>query len=409
MVRKYAYEHLGEFVFNANSKSARAELAEGIRNLMEETQENLRIIAVDVAEKVVAACKNDIDEFKDLAIPLVDHVGSEISWRVRKQLAKNIGEFSVNFPKSLTGQVLVPAYVDLLKDSESEVRIAAIKSMALFAKNVDEPAFSSGVAEVLEGILEDNSQVAKVSFSEVILDVAISCGKAATMKTFLPLIIKLMDSDVADMRGNVLDKLSVLSAVIGTSEVISNFLPKLLPLSKDPKWRVRKLVLENIVNFTRTVGVGTFETSFKPVLLEALNDSVFGVREVAAKQFPILAEIGGHEWVTTKLLPEVLNLNASSQNYLHRMVPLLIIFELLSSSVELSSDYLTKHIGPVVLKFAQDTVANVRIFTVKTLAVFVKKVDAGYLDAKLKPALMTLAQDSDSEVKLSAARVMKTF
>jgi serine/threonine-protein phosphatase 2A regulatory subunit A len=409
MVRKYSYEHLGEFFINAGTKSARAELAEGIRNLMEEIQENLRILAVDVTEKVVIACKNDIEEFKDLALPLVDHVSSEISWRVRKQLAKTIGEIAANFPRNLTGQVLVPIYVDLLKDSESEVRLAAIKSMALVAKSVDEQAFSNGIGVGFEGILDDNSQAAKVSFSEVILDVAISCGKNATMKTFLPLIIKLMDSDIADMKGNVLEKLGVLSGIIGASEVVAHFLPKLLPLSKDPKWRVRKLVLENVVNFTRTVGIGTFEASFKPILLDALNDSVFGVREVAAKQFPILTEIGGHEWMTSKLLPEVLNLNANSPNYLHRMVPLLIIFELLNSSVELSSDYLSKHFGPVVLKFAQDPVANVRIFCVKTLAVFVKKVDSGYLDSKLKPVLMTFAQDSDTEVKLAAARVMKSL
>jgi len=301
---------------------------------------------------------------------------------------------------------LVPFYVELLKDPEGEVRLSAVKSMGSLTKNIDEKSFLL-IADALDGIMADSIQGTKVALSEVILEVAPFVGKAAAAKTLVPLIVRLLDSDVADMRSNVLEKLGMLAQAIGVDEVISQFLPKLLPMSKDPKWRVRKLVLENTTNFARTVGPDVFESTFRPILFDALNDSVFGVREVAAKQFPLLVQTFGFDWATSKLLPEALGFAPKTKNYLHRMVPLLVAYELAFHPVELPQAFVSNVLGQVVIGFSKDPVVNVRSFSVKALAALSKKADAAFIDNGIKPALMTLTQDSDSEVKLSAVRALK--
>eukprot|EP00475_Leptophrys_vorax_P042380 TRINITY_DN79952_c0_g1_i1.p1 TRINITY_DN79952_c0_g1~~TRINITY_DN79952_c0_g1_i1.p1 ORF type:complete len:600 (-),score=173.21 TRINITY_DN79952_c0_g1_i1:83-1882(-) len=406
LVRKYAYDHLGELAVDAGVNVIRTELNEAIKSLLEETQESIRIITVDVAVKLTEACKNTPDDFKEIAYPVVEHIGSDQSWRVRKSFAKAIGEMASFLPKDLAGQTLVNFYVELLKDPEGEVRLSAVKSMANVAKNIDEKSFLA-IAQVLDSIMADSVQNTKIALSEVILEVSSSVGKALASKTLLPFIIRLLESDVADMRSNVLEKLGVLASAIGVDEVIAQFLPKILPMSKDTKWRVRKLVLENITNFARSVGPDVFESAFRPILFEALADTVFGVREAATKQFPQLVQTFGFDWAALSLLPEALGYSPKNKNYLHRMVPLLIAYELASQPVELPLSYIANVLGQVVINFSRDSVVNVRSFSVKTLAALAKKADASFIDNGIKPALMTLTQDSDSEVKLSAARALK--
>jgi serine/threonine-protein phosphatase 2A regulatory subunit A len=409
MVRKYIYDHLGALCVDAGVAVVRNELIEVLKALLEETQENIRMITVDVALKVTQTCKNHAEEFKEIAHPLIDNIGNDASWRVRKNFAKAIGDIAIAMSsKEMAGQTLIPFYQDLLKDPETEVRLAAVRSLPALTKTIDQASFDSGIATVLEGILSDSAQSPKTAFSEVILELAPHVSKATAAKTIVPIILRLLESDVADMRSSVLEKLPSLADAIGVAEVVAQFLPKLLLMYKDPKWRVRKLVLEHTTQFAQTVGEEAFLSTFKPILFEALHDSVFGVREAAAKQFPPLINSMGFDWVVKNILTEALNTKAiPSKNYQYRMVPLLVCFELSTQPADIPMDYITTVVGPLVIDFSKDPVVNVRNFTVKTLGVLAKKADAGYVDSAIKPSLMSLTQDSDSEVKLSAVRVLK--
>jgi serine/threonine-protein phosphatase 2A regulatory subunit A len=408
MVRKYAYDHIGELCVDAGVAIIRTELSEVLKCLLEETQENIRMIMVDVAVKMSEACKNTPDDFKEIAYPLVEHIGSEQSWRVRKNFGRSIGDIAAFMPKDFAGQMLVPFYVDLLKDTEGEVRLAAVKSMTNLAKNIDPKSFVT-IAEALDGIMNDTISSTKIALSEIILEVASAVGGAVASKSLVPFIVRLLESDVADMRSNVLEKLNLLAQSIGVEEVISQFLPKLLPMSKDQKWRVRKLVLENTTNFAKTVGPDVFDSTFRPILFEGLNDAIFGVREVASRQFAVLVQTFGFEWASAKLLPEALAFNVKAKNYHHRSVSLQVVYELAFHPVELPQSYVGNVLIPIAVNFSRDPVVNIRSFSIKTLATLAKKADAGAVDSAIKPALMTLTQDSDGDVKLSAARALKNL
>eukprot|EP00475_Leptophrys_vorax_P031525 TRINITY_DN4774_c0_g1_i1.p1 TRINITY_DN4774_c0_g1~~TRINITY_DN4774_c0_g1_i1.p1 ORF type:complete len:600 (-),score=162.40 TRINITY_DN4774_c0_g1_i1:668-2467(-) len=406
MVRKFAYEHIGDLAIDAGVVVIKTELLEALRTLLEETHENIRMVTVDVARKISSACKKDEDELKEIAFPLIDQVANDASWRVRKGFAKTIGDFAASLsPKEFAGQTLSPYYKELISDPETEVRLAAIRSMVSFAMNVDQVSFDSQIVSCFESILSDSAQSIKTLFSDVVMEVVPHVSKSTASKFVLPVILRLLESEVTDMRSNALEKLPVLAEAVGAEEFVSQFLPKLLVMCKDSKWRVRKLVLEHTTRFATSVGIETFETVFKPILFEALQDAVYGVREAATKQFPALVQAFGWEWASSGLLQEALNFKcARSQNYQFRMVPLLICFELASQAVDLPASYMFEVLVPVVVEYSKDPVPNVRIFTVKTLAALAKKAGAG---STIKNALMFLTQDTDTEVKLSAVRVLK--
>jgi len=253
-------------------------------------------------------------------------------------------------------------------------------------------------------------QEAKTALSEVILEVAPNVSKDAATKTILPVIVKLLESETADMRLNVLDKLAMLAESIGIQEVISQIVPRILPMQKDPKWRVRRALIESICTILSKVDVTVFESAYVGLVIEGLKDNVYGVREMAAKQVANLCHAYGAQWGIHRLLPEAMKANDDARNYLHRMVPVVLIYEALShSQLVLPTDYLLDALLPIVFRFTKDPVANVRIYAVRLLPLIAKKMDQATVGSRIKPQLTELSSDADNEVKYSSLKVLRAI
>lgn len=126
--------------------------------------------------------------------------------------------------------------------------------------------------------------------------------------------------------------------------------------------------------------------------MQWLVDNVFAIREAATVNVRNLVEKFGSDWARVSvcglppsfmsyvcapsffqvaILPKVLAM-AQENNYLHRMTTLFAINLL----VEVCSQEVTKEIMlPVVLKLAEDPVANVRFNVAKTLAKMAIKLE----------------------------------
>ena len=69
-------------------------------------------------------------------MPLIIQAAEDKSWRVRLCLSKNFSEISSNFGKEVTDMSLIQTYGNLLKDSEVDVKIEAVKYLSDFIKIV---------------------------------------------------------------------------------------------------------------------------------------------------------------------------------------------------------------------------------------------------------------------------------
>lgn len=69
-------------------------------------------------------------------MPLIIQAAEDKSWRVRLCLSKNFTEIASNFGKEVTDMSLIQTYSNLLKDSEVDVKIEAVKALSNFVKTV---------------------------------------------------------------------------------------------------------------------------------------------------------------------------------------------------------------------------------------------------------------------------------
>ena len=69
-------------------------------------------------------------------MPLIIQAAEDKSWRVRLCLSKNFTEIASNFGKQVTDMSLIQTYSNLLRDSEIDVKIEAVKSLSSFIKTI---------------------------------------------------------------------------------------------------------------------------------------------------------------------------------------------------------------------------------------------------------------------------------
>lgn len=89
------------------------------------------------------------DENKTFIMPLIIQAADDKSWRVRLCLSKNFTEIASNFGKEVTDMSLIQTYGNLLKDTEIDVKIEAVKSLSNFIKIVSPEKINHLLPQVL--------------------------------------------------------------------------------------------------------------------------------------------------------------------------------------------------------------------------------------------------------------------
>jgi serine/threonine-protein phosphatase 2A regulatory subunit A len=138
-----------------------------------------------------------------------------------------------------------------------------------------------------------------------------------------------------------------------------------------------------------------------------LTDSVFSIREAATVNLRRLTEVFGVTWATQTIIPKVLAM-ATHPNYLHRMTT---IFAITAISAALTPDVIRDHVLPTVTKLASDPIPNIRFNVAKSIAQLAPLLredpnTAPLIESEMKPALMRLNEDQDTDVKYFAHRAL---
>ena len=95
-------------------------------------------------------------------MPLIIQAAEDKSWRVRLCLSKNFTEIASNFGKEVTDMSLIQTYGNLLKDSEVDVKIEAVKSLSSFIRIVSAEKVSYLLPQVI-GLGKDPLAIVRCS------------------------------------------------------------------------------------------------------------------------------------------------------------------------------------------------------------------------------------------------------
>ena len=129
-----------------------------------------------------------------------------------------------------------------------------------------------------------------------------------------------------------------------------------------------------------------------------LGDAIFSIRDASINNIKKLVEIFGIPWGEANIFPRIIVLY-NSETYLSRMTSLFSVHSLVPI---VGAEVLTNTFLPLALRMAADPVPNIRFNVAQTLQLVAKYTSAEVTEAQIKPALTTLLEDNDTDVKYYA-------
>lgn len=390
MVRKAAYQNLGEFACNVQKQFFQQDIVPILKGLASDDMDSMRIYTIGCCALLSKTA--DEADFTQVLLPLIEALQDDTSWRVRKAVCEHTTGICDNVGDAVASARILPLFARLLKDKEAEVRQAAAAAMAEVCDKC-----KSGVLEhvvpCLDALAVDQVQNVRVAFSKAVVQITGALGKEQAAKVLTPLILLLCKDEVYEVRAHVIDNIDLIADAVGAQGLQASVLPALLDLAKDSKWRVRMAVIGKTSLLAKHLGVKAFEKKLQSVMVSSLSDHVYAIREKSCVQIgEVVAEYGG-KWAAEKLFPAVFAIYDKTTNYLHRMTCLLVISACATSC---SAEVVEKHLVPLVLQACTDDVPNVRLMAAKTIQALIPQADASSM-TKIKPALEKLTKDSDGD------------
>lgn len=357
----------------------------------------------------------------DRIVEMVRGFAMDKSWRVRYMVADQLSSLCEALGPGPTRSDLLPAFVKVLKDSEPEVRTAAANKVTAMAKRVVELPPPAGeestglelvvreILPIVEEMVSDTSQHVRSALASNIMGLAPELGTDVTVNHLVDVVLALLKDEYPEVRLNVISRLDKVSFIMSIDKLSSELLPAIVDLAEDKNWRVRLAIIQHIPLLARQLGRDFFEENGKlgDLCISWLGDCVYSIREAAIRNLKALIEVFGLEWAKDHIVPQVLGMYDTSNNYLLRMTSLHAIGVL---SEVVGTETVEDSFLPIVTERAsRDPVPNVRFCSAKTLNLVIPYVRQDVRESKIRPCLLSLvdATEKDKDVNYFAQQALQ--
>ena len=322
------------------------------------------------------------DEVVLAVLPSLHTLMKDAAWRVRFVIADKFCELQAVVGPAVAGSDLLPAFIALLGDGESEVRAAASSKVVDFCRDLPEAgrveAVLTGVLPQLQALVADDAQHVREALAAVVMGLAEIVGKDHTINFLIPLFLTLLKDQFSEVRLKIISNLDAINkgerrvhpvalyawrlprhlagatpaelgvgrivlladpffplllfvplfasaAVVGIGQLAQALEPAINELFTDENWRVRIATIELIPLVAKQLGVTYFDQELSAKFLESLLDRIFSVRAATIDNIAKLVEYFGIDWAKASLFPRILGMPAAKNTYAARLVTLLAI------------------------------------------------------------------------------------
>ncbi len=323
------------------------------------------------------------------------------SWRVRNELAIIFPQFIEYFGSQINE--LVPTLSNLIKDSETEVKISALKSLNLLIAKISSDKIQACVIPSLRGLNNESSKEVKANVGESFGPIAKIIGYSSFNTNLGVMMDTLMKDENADVRLGVAKSMyDIFVSSEGSLLPSTNSL--LGTMQKDSQYRIRETVYETLAKLGANYGLEVFKSSIESLFFNYLNDNVASVREVGINSLKLLNEKFGSAWIVSTLIPKLQSfLTTPKISYLNRMC---IIHSVCVCSYFLDTKQNNEFILPILVRGLKDKISNVKFYTVKLTKAIYGNLDMGGKE-KITSAIKLLGNDDDADVKYYAGKFLE--
>ena len=430
MVRRSAAKHIGPLVCVVEKEFIVGELLPTFISLASEEPDSVRLLAIENCT-IIARSVSLIEKTNSI-IPLVKACATDKSWRVRNNIAKEFHPLSEALGTESSKGELSPLFVRLLQDPEAEVRASAARNLSGFAALV---GFERFVADILPIVREacglpiegsavsasssgDLAQNVRSMLAESLVNIASTVSHQETpalailQSSVMPLILRFLHDESADVRLKVLEGLAKVIGSVGSRYLEESVLPALISLGSDSLWRVREKVILQMPLLAESLGAQLFETRLFEIFMGTFADQVHSVRMSATRCLEPLSRVLGTEWVKIHIVPRLFELyRAKESSYLQRITVLYAVRNLSvipqSSPNARGLKEVAEDLLQILLEAPNDKVPNVRFVSLQVLsdAIASGAYDRKTLDKNIREVVSAcLNTEKDSDVTMFAKK-----
>lgn len=369
MVRRAAATNLPNIIIALPEAKFEGSIYSMFQSQVTDDQDSVRLLSVDVLIAIAETLKTqEISKYNSELVNLSNTLFNDKSWRVRYMAANRFEKLAISLDSAEARGKFVPAFVNLMKDSEAEVRTAISKQIPGFSTLISREVILQEVIPNVEVLSQDSSQHVRAALASEISRLAPLLGKEKTIESLLPTFLLMLKDEFPDVRLNIISKLHVVNEVIGIDLLSKSLLPAISDLAKDKQWRVRLAIIEYIPLLAEQLGVSFFDRELGPLCMTWLWDNVYSIREAATLNLKKLAEVFGIEWAKEEIIPHIIVVGANT-NYLYRLTVLFAVTVLIPV---VDTRTINESIIPFLNNLMNDPIPNIRFNVAKTFKVLVE-------------------------------------
>jgi hypothetical protein len=215
----------------------------------------------------------------------------------------------------------------------------------------------------------------------------------------LPIILQLMEQFIKDPEDDV--RAAAAAATLGFARYfgVEFVLIKMQSIFRrmlvDTQWRVKISTIEILYAISVVSSLEFFEQNIFQVLIVYIQDSVSRVSHYVMTGLPLLAERFGVEWLTEKLMPQLVPLR-DSRNYVQREVFLMAIAGLAKYFPE---RYRANYVYQPMIKMLRDGVNSVVLTALSVLVEHLHAIHPFRMQCELQPLIESLAKTAPPTVR----------
>lgn len=420
MVRRAAGKHLPVLIdlLTQNPDLSTDEDWDYISNmfqrLISDNQDSVKFLAVDVLISILKFFnkRKDFTHTKDLLHSAIQLIGDE-AWRVRYMAADRFEDLASQFVSNPAYiEELIPPFLALCEDNESDVRKAIAKRVPGFSTLLSNPqVILKRILPVVQSLSMDETESVRASLASEITNMAPLLPKSDTVDSLIPILLDMLKNEFPDVRLNIIAKLKVINEAVGIGFLSDNLLPAITDLAKDVNWRVRLGIIEYIPLLAEQLGVEFFDRQLSDLCLSWLWDAVYSIRHAAVINIKRLTEIFGSDWCRDEIVSRLLKSNTQLlENFIYRITLLSALAELISV---VSVDVTTEKILPFIEHLSTDPVPNIRFNVAKSYPLVVEVLmnkSPEYkelINERIIFSLKKLCEDVDVDVRYFASQSLE--
>lgn len=400
IIKRTAAKEFGPLCLVIEKEQVSSDMITYYKKFMAETDSVRVTILPSLVQLTKLFANSDLQKTTNLQFVVA--ASEDKSWRVRNELAIIFPQFFEYFG-TMTNE-LVPTLSNLIKDSETEVKISALKSLNLLISKISSDKIQACVIPSLRGLNNESSKEVKANVGESFGPIAKIIGYSSFNTNLGVMMDSLMKDENADVRLGVAKSMfDIFVSSEGSLLTSTNSL--LGTMQKDAQYRIRECVYETLAKLGANYGLDIFKSSIEVLFFNYLNDNVASVREVGINSLKLLNEKFGSAWIVSSLIPKLQSfLTAPKISYLNRMC---IIHSVCVCSQFLDNKQNNEFILPILLKGLKDKISNVKFYTTKLTKGIFGNFDASGKE-KINSAVKALGNDDDQDVKFYAGKFLET-